>query len=119
MDRQKNCKKAANKMFYATTTKTLKKDLEKQLIIADCRSSSAIHKPQMKANDKVTLCQFHQQLKCNNSWFLLMSCKSPIFASENSTKASHRLPLHLINQIYKLTKDSNLMDGSVNLLIFE
>lgn len=41
-------------MFYATTTKTLKKDLEKQLIIADCRSSSAIHKPQMKANEKVT-----------------------------------------------------------------
>lgn len=40
--------------FYATTTKTLKKDLEKQLIIADCRSSSAIHKPQMKANEKVT-----------------------------------------------------------------
>ena len=48
-----------------------------------------------------------------------MGYKSPIFSSENLTKAIHRLPLHLRNRFYKFTKDSNLIDGSVNLLIFE
>ena len=48
-----------------------------------------------------------------------MGYKSPIFSSENLTKAIHCLPLHLRNWFYKFTKDSNLMDGSVNLLIFE
>ena len=48
-----------------------------------------------------------------------MGYKSPIFSSENLTKAILRLPSHLRNQFYKFTKDSNLMDGSVNLLVFE
>ena len=67
----------------------------------------------------VYLRRFHQQLKCNNSWLLSMSYKSPVFSSENLTKAIHRLPLHLRNRFYKFTKDNNLTDGSANLLIFE
>ena len=42
-----------------------------------------------------------------------------VFFSENLTKAIHRLPLYLRNRLYKFTKGRNLMDGSVNLLIFE
>ena len=45
--------------------------------------------------------------------------KSPIFSMENLTKAIHRLPLHLRNRFYNFTKDSNLMDGGLHLLIFE
>ena len=48
-----------------------------------------------------------------------MGYKSPIFSNENLTKATHCLPLHLRNRFCKFTEDSNLMDGSVNLLIFE
>ena len=73
----------------------------------------------IKANGKVGLRQFHQQVKCNNSWLLSMGYKSPIFSSEKLTKAILRLPSHLRNEIYKFTKDSNLMDGSINLLVFE
>ena len=88
------------------------------LIVAHSSLSSVFDKPQTKVNDKINLRQFHQQLKCNNTWLLSMGYKSPILSSENLIKAIHRLPLHLRNRFYKFTKDSNLMDGSVNLLIF-
>ena len=48
-----------------------------------------------------------------------MGYKSPVFSSENLAKAIHRLPLNLRNRFYNFTKDSNLMNDSVNLLIFE
>ena len=86
-------------------------------IVAHSRLISLFAKPKIKANDKINLRQFHQQLKCINSWLLSMGYKSPIFSSENLTKEIHRLPLHLRNQFYKLAKDSSLMDGSVNVLI--
>ena len=99
--------------------KTLKRDFGNPLIVAHSRLSSVFDKPQIKANYRISLHQFHQQLKCNNSFLLSIGLKSPIFSSENLTKAIHHLPLHLRNWFYKFTKDSNLMDGSVNLLIFE
>ena len=108
-----------NKIFYATALKTLKRDFGNPLIVAHSRLRSVFHKAQIKANDKVGLIQFHQQLKCNNSRLLPMGYKSPIFSSENLTKAILRLPLHLRSQFYKFTIESNLMDGSVNLLVFE
>ena len=108
-----------NKIFYATALKTLKRDFGNPLIVAHSRLSSVFDNPQIKAYDKIGLRQFHQQLKCNNSWLLSMGYKSPIFSSENLTKAILRLPSHLRNQFYKFTKNSNFMDGSINLLVFE
>ena len=108
-----------NKKIYATTLKTLKRDFGNLLIIAHSRRISVFDKPQMKANGEISLRHFHQQLKCNNSWLLLMGYKSLIFPSENLTKAIHRLPIHLRSRFYKFTKYSSLMDGNVNLLIFE
>ena len=108
-----------NKIFYATALKTLKRDFVNPLKVAHSRICSVFDKPQIKANEKVGLRQFHQQLKCSNSWVLSMGYKSPIFSSENLTKAILCLPSHLRNQFYKFTKDSNLMDGSVNLLVID
>ena len=93
--------------------KTLKRDFGSPLIVAHSRLCFVFDKVQIKANGKVSLRQFHQQLKCNNLWLLSMGFKSPIFSSENLTKAILR------NQFYKFTKDSNLLDGSINLLVFE
>ena len=107
-----------NKIFYATALKSLKRGFGHPLIVAHSRLSSVFDKPQVKANDKISIRQFHQQLKFNCSWLLSMGHKSPIFSSENLTKAIHCLLLHLRNRFYKFTNDSNLMDGSVNLLIF-
>ena len=108
-----------NKIFYATALKTLKRDFGNPLTVAHNKLSSAFDKPQIKANDKISLHRFHQQFRCNNSWLLSMGYKSPIFSSENLRKAIPRLPLHLRNRFYQFTKNSNLMGGSVNLLIFE
>ena len=64
-----------NKIFYATALKTLKRDFGNPLIAPDSRLSSAFDKPQIKTNDKISLRQFHQQLKCNNSSLLSMGYK--------------------------------------------
>ena len=45
--------------------------------------------------------------------------KVPNFSSENLTKAIIRLPYQLRQRFYKFTKESNLIDGSVNLVTFE
>ena len=42
-----------------------------------------------------------------------------IFSSENLTKAIIRLPYQLRQRFYKFTKESNFIDGSVNLVTFE
>ena len=64
-----------NEIFYATALKTLKRDFGNSLIIAHSRPCSAFDKPQIKANDKVVLRQFQQQLKCNNLSLLSMGYK--------------------------------------------
>ena len=108
-----------NKIFYDTALKILKRNFGNTLIVAHSRRSSVFDKAQIKANDKVGLRQFHQRSKRNNSSLLSVGYKSPIFSNENLTKAILRLSSHLRNQFYKFTKDSNLMDGSINLLDFE
>ena len=45
--------------------------------------------------------------------------KVPIISSDNLTKAIIRLPYQLHQRFYKFTKESNLIDGSVNLVTFE
>ena len=94
-----------NEIFYATALKTLKRDFGNSLIIAHSRPCSAFDKPQIKANDKVVVRQFQQQLKCNNLSLLSVGYKWPIFSSENLRKAILRLPSHSRNHFYKFTKD--------------
>ena len=53
----------------------------------------------------------------NSCNVIIYGDKSPTFSSEKLTKAILRLPSHLRNKFYKFTKDSNLMDGSINLLV--
>ena len=45
--------------------------------------------------------------------------KVPIFSSDNLTKAIILLPYQLRQRFYIFTKESNLIDGSVNLVTFE
>ena len=49
-----------NKIFYATTLKTLKRDFRNPLLVAHSRLNSVFDKQQIKANDKISLCQFRQ-----------------------------------------------------------
>ena len=50
-----------NKIFYAIALETLKRIFGHTLSVALSRLSSVFDKPQIKANDKISLRQFHQQ----------------------------------------------------------
>ena len=50
-----------NKILYAIALETLKRIFGNPLIGAHSRLSSVFDKPQIKANDKISLRQFHQQ----------------------------------------------------------
>ena len=92
------------KIFYATALKTLKRDFGNPVIVAHSRLSFIFDKPQIKANDKISLRQIHQQIKSNNLRLLCMRYTSPIFSSENLTKAIQRLPSYLRNKFFEFTK---------------
>ena len=106
-------------IFYATALKILKRDFGSPLLISHFRLINLFDKPIIRANDRITLRQFHQELKLTITWLMSVGYKVPIFSSENLTKAIIRLPYQLRQRFYKFTKESNLIDGSVNLVTFE
>ena len=63
--------------------------------------------------------QYHQELKLTLSWLESIGYEVPIYSSENLTKAIMRLPYHLRQNFYKFTSNSDLIDVSVNLYVFE
>ena len=106
-------------IFYAAALKTLTKDFGSPLLILPFRLKNLFDKPQIRANDRITLRQFHQELKLIFTWLMSAGYEVPIFSSENLTKAIIRLPYQLRQRFYKFTKKSNLIDGRVNLVTFE
>ena len=48
-----------------------------------------------------------------------MGYETRLLSSDNSTKALMRLSLNLQQNFFKATRDSNLIDGSVNLIVFK
>ena len=102
-------------IFYATALKTF----GSPLLISYFRLKNLFNKPQIRVNDRITLGQFHQELKLIISWLMSVGYKVSVFSSKNLTKAIIRLPYQLRQRFYKFTKESNLIDGSVNLVTFE
>ena len=79
-------------IFYAAALKTLTKDFGSPLLILPFRLKNLFDKPQIRANDRITLRQFHQELKLIFTWLMSAGYEVPIFSSENLTKAIIRLP---------------------------
>ena len=48
-----------------------------------------------------------------------MGYETPLLSSDNLTKALIGLPFKLQQDFFKATRDSYLIDGSVNLIVFE
>ena len=59
---------ATSGIFYATVLKTLKRDFASPLLISHFRLRNLFDKPQIRANDRITLRQFHQELKLTITW---------------------------------------------------
>ena len=55
----------------------------------------------------------------NNTWLLPMGYETPLLPSESLTKALMRLPYNLRQEFFKATRDCNLIDSPVNLIVFK
>ena len=55
-------------LFYASALKTLKREFGNTLLVSHLRLKSMFNKPQIKANDRSALPEFHQQIKLNITW---------------------------------------------------
>ena len=82
----------ASGIFYAAALKTLKRDFRSPLLILHFRLKNLFDKPQIRANDRITPREFHQELKLTFTWLMSAGYEVPIFSSENLTKAIVRLP---------------------------
>ena len=105
--------------FYATALKTLKRDFGNPLLISHAKVKLLCDQPQIKSADRISLRRFHQKLKINNAWLLSTGYCTPILSNDNLTKAIMRLPSFLRRDFFKATKNSNMLDGSVNLITLE
>ena len=105
--------------FYATALKTLKRDFGNPLLVSHAKLKLLFDQPQIKGVDRMSLRRFHQHLKINNTWLLSMGYDTPILSNENLTKVILRLPTFLRREFFKATGDSNMLDGSVNLITLE
>ena len=102
--------------FYATALKTLKRDFGNPLLVSHAKLKLLFDQTQIKGADRMSLRRFHQHLKINNTWLLSMGYDTPILSNENLTKAILRLPTFLRREFFKATRDSNMVDSSVNLI---
>ena len=108
----------SNSLFYATAFKALKKDFGNPLLISHLRLKDIFDKPQIKANDRISLKQYLQKIKLNNTWLKSMGYNAPLISIENVTRAVKRLPYRLRQKFYNHSKVYNLTDGSITLLTF-
>ena len=113
------CSIGTQSTFYATALKTLKRDFRNPVVVAHLKIKSLFDAPQIYANDRVGLRQFHQQLKCCLTWFKSMGYSAAIESTENLTKAVMCLPNQLRKSFYKLAKNYNFLNSNVTLIEFE
>ena len=81
-------------MFLCDCSETLKRDFGNPLLMSHAKLK-LFDQPQIKSTDGISLRRFHQQLKINDAWLLLMGYCTPILSNDNLTKAITRLPSFL------------------------
>ena len=72
---------------YTTALKTLKRDFRSPLLMLHLHQKNLFDKPQIRANDRITLRWFHQELKLTITWLMSVGYKVPLFSGDNLTKA--------------------------------
>ena len=84
----------SNGLFYASALKSLKSNFGNLLLVATFRMKTLFDKPHINGRDTITLREYHQQLKMNNTWLTSMGYKTPLLSSYNLTKALIGLPFN-------------------------
>ena len=103
--------------FYVIASKTLTR-FWKSFSSLSCKTEVTIW-PTQDQKWRFRSVEFHQHLKINNTWFLCMGYDTPILSNENLTKTALCLPTFLWCWIFKVSRDRNMLDGSVNLITLE
>ena len=65
-------------LFYASALKTLKREFGNTLLVSHLCLKSMFNKPQIKANDRSALPEFHQQIKLNITWLSSLGYIAPL-----------------------------------------
>ena len=81
--------------FYVTALKTLRRDFGNPLLISRAKLK-LFDQPQIKSTDGISLRRFHQQLKINDAWLLLMGYCTPIFLMTILQKQSPDYPVFYV-----------------------
>ena len=105
--------------FYATALKTLKRDFSDKFLISHLKLKNLLDQFQIKGSDKITLSQYHRQLKTFNAWLISIRYETPILSNEKLTKAVTCLLQFLRQDFFKDTRDFDLTGGTLNLIGFK
>ena len=71
---------ARKRISYAATLKSLKQDFGNSLYVHHTKLNELFGKPQIKANDGIALRDFHQKVKCINTWLKSIGYLQTFFA---------------------------------------
>ena len=75
--------------------------------------------PPIEGNDRTSLRQYYQLVKCNNTWLLSMGYHHALKSTKTISKAVQRLPNHLRHSFYKYTQIHRDPNKSLLLRQFE
>ena len=92
-----------NGNFYPIALKLLKREFGSPLAVCHLKMKELFEKPPIKGNDRTSLGQCYQLVKCNSTWLLSMGYHHALKSIETIPKAVHPLPNHLRHLFYKYT----------------
>ena len=85
-------------IFCTTVLETLKKNIGDKLLVAHLNIKVVFDCPQLIANNRIRLCNFHQHLKSATLGCIQLATRYPYFHA---------------------TKTSNFMEGSINWIVLD
>ena len=90
-----------SKIYYANVLTSLKRDFMNAFYVSHTKLSELFDKPQIKANDRIAIRDFHQ--KCINTWlkYLVIGYLQTFPPTEYIVKNVKRLSNHLRNSFYQ------------------
>ena len=94
-------------------------DFDGKFLISHLILKNLFDQPQIKGSYRITLRQYHQQLKTFNAWLILIRYETCILPNKNLTKTVTCLPHFLRQDFLKDTRDIDLTGSALNLIRFE
>ena len=93
-----------NGIFNPTAFKLLKREFGNPLVVCHLKMKELFEQPPIKGNDRTSLRQYYQLVKCNNTWLLSMGYHHALKSTEKIFNAVQCLPNHLRHSFYKYTQ---------------